>query len=432
MAQTPRDRLNHEKDIVDEMFDDGELDTETRDALLEWADALDKTTTRRKYIDDKGTIKTLEPRSIENYLQAMRLCEQRGLDLLACTAEEFNEFIDRMHDERGLAKTTLMRYQAAAQTFYRYHDFGVFPDDIDSYTERSKPRHDEQDMFTDAEVDALREACKGYRDRALLELLVYTGQRLTALRTLRMKDVDYAQGYIYLNDEVDGLKGARKRGRKRPMFGARKYVREWKQNHPHKGKPEKPFFIGDPDHWKTKMDEPWSEPGVRNHLKRIAERAGVEKPVNPHNFRHYWVTVMKREYSLDSDTLRALMGVAKDSTVLETTYAHVTNDDYVRKAEAQLGYRDENEAQSLTPDSCPTCGELLEDHWRRCPACDELFAPTLKNVENELAETRDEVIDEAVGGDRDFTADERRALRKVLTAIDDPVAIADKLDSGDI
>ncbi|WP_435552720.1 tyrosine-type recombinase/integrase [Natrinema sp. CGMCC1.2065] len=429
MARTPRDRLNHQKDTVEELAEVGEISIEVRDALLEWADALDERTTRRKYLDDRGREKTLAPRSIENYLQAMRLCEERGLDVLECSADEFNDFIDRMHDERGLSKVTLMRYQAAAQTFYRYHDdLGIDPDDIHVYAERSEPRHDDRDMFTDEDIEALREACDRPRDRAFLEMLIYTGQRLTAIRTLRIKDVDLDQGVFYLNDEADGLKGAADRGRKRPLFGARKYVRDWLQYHPRKDEPDAPLFVGDPNHWKTNLDEPWSEPGVRKHLKRIGDRAGVDKPVNPHNFRHYFVTVMKREYSMDTDTLRALLGVTEDSNILHTTYSHVTNDDYVRKAEQQLGYREEDTSSPMTPDACPTCGEVLQDHWRRCPSCGEVFGPDLEQLADETDSATDDALDDALGTDEPLSAEERQAFRTVLDAIGDPVALADELE----
>ncbi|WP_254768283.1 site-specific integrase [Salinilacihabitans rarus] len=431
MATTPRDRLNREKNTIDELADVGELSRDVRDALLEWADALDGETTRRKYFDADGSEKTYAPRSIEAYLQSLRLCVERGCDLLKCSAEEFNAFIDGQHDDRGLSKTTLARYQSAARTFYRYHDtLGVDPDDIHVYSERSPPRHDEQDMFTHDEVDALREACETPRDRAFLELLIFTGQRITALQTLRIRDADVQEGVIYLNDDVDGLKGAADRGRKRPMFGARKYVRDWLQYHPRKDDPDAPLFVGDPKNHRTNLDEPWSDPGIRQHLKRIADRAGVDKPVNPHNFRHYFVTVMKRDYDLDSDTLRSLLGVAPDSTILETVYAHVTNDEYVEKAEIAVGYREPERESPMTPDACPTCGELLKDHWRRCPSCDELFGPDIEQLAEETDAASDDALDEALDSDDPLSAEERQAVRTVLEAIDDPVTLADELESS--
>jgi len=433
MARDPRDRLTHEQELVEDAIEDGAIDDATGDRLLEFSKALDPSLTRHKYFID-GEAQTYALRSIERYLQSLRLCGERGLTLCDCTAAEFNDFVDRQHDERGLAKTTLSTgYQAGARHFFRYHDdLGVDPDDIHKFSVTSEPRHDERDMFTEDEVDALRDACEQPRDRAFLEMFIYTGQRLTAIRTLRVRDVDVDDGVFYLNDEREwyenGLKGADDRGRKRPLFGARKYVRDWLQYHPNGDDPDAPLFIGDPGHWKTKVDEPWSEPGARKHMKRIAERAGVDKPVNPHNFRHYFVTVMKRDYDMDEDTLRALMGVVEDSDVLQTVYGHVTNADYVRKAERQVGYReDEESASSFTPETCPTCGEILEDHWRRCPACGELFAPELQELDEQAEAVRSETMDTATDPDAELTADEREAVRMILRAVDDPLDLVDSV-----
>lgn len=427
MAVTPRDRLERELRRIEDNAIDNVFSEELADRLQEFASALDSETVRNKFIDADGNVRTYEPRSIEAYLQCLRLSAERGLDLLDTNADSINDFFDGEHDDRGLSKTTLARYQSAARAFYRYYDLGVDPDAIRVFSERSPPKHDERDMFEAEEVDALRDACDRPRDRAFLEMLIYTGQRITAIRTLRVKDVDVDAGHIYLNDEADGLKGALERGRKRPLFGARKYVRDWLQYHPRKDDPDAPLFVGDPNHWKTKLDEPWSEPGVRKHLKRIAERAGVDKPVNPHNFRHYFVTVMKRDYQLDNDTLRMLLGTAVDSDVLLTTYSHVTNSDYVEHAETALGYRDEDDRDSpMTPDTCPTCGEILDSHWKRCPACNEVFAPELKQLEAQLAESRNEAIDEIAANP--LSSGERRAIRAVLSELDDAVEVVDTLD----
>lgn len=392
--------------------------------LVEFAIACDGETIRNEYRDGDGRVKTFTPKTILNYVANLRLCAQRGLDLIDVDADGLNEFMALQHDERGLSLSTIGIYQSAAVAFYRYHaDLGIDPDAIEVIQHTPKPRHDEQDVFTDDEIAALREAADTPRDRAFLELLIYSGQRLTALRTLRIEDIDLDRGVFYLNGDAEGLKGADDRGRKRPLFGARKYVRDWISYHP-VGEPEAWLFVGDPRNPETNLDRPWAPNSIRARLKRMAADAGVDKPVNPHAFRHYFVTVMKRDYDLDSDALRALLGVVPHSDVLETTYGHVTTDEYVKKAEIALGYReDEPTESSLTPNACPTCGELLDDHWRRCPACDERFAPGLKQFESEGKAARDRALDEALDPTAEFTDDERAALRALIDALDDPVEL---------
>lgn len=440
MATTPRDRLDREKTKIRDLADDdaGPITEQTRDALLEFADALDPEKVRYKYHDADGTLKTLKPRTIDRYLSALRICVEDGYDLLDATATEFDNLMAAMHDDQGKSKVTLTGYQCAAQAFYRYHDdLGIDPPDITVFGERSEPKHDELDMFTEEEVDALRRGCGQSklpsRNRALLELLIFTGQRLGALLTLRIRDVDVENGYIYLNDDYEaangGLKGALQRGRKRPMFGARKYVRDWLQYHPEADDPEAWLFIGDPTHWKTDPDDHWAKPSADHVLRRIGEAAEVDKPVNAHNFRHYCATVLYRDYDLDRDTIRMLFGHVKGSDSLENTYSHLFDDDYIQKAEVKLGYREPEDNNPFTPDSCPTCGELLKDDWRQCPNCQEVFAPGQEVVEEMAEEVREEVATTAVT--EELSDEEREGLQALLAVVEDPAELAMKLASAD-
>jgi len=78
-------------------------------------------------------------------------------------------------------------------------------------------------MYTEDEVQALREAVDNARDRCMLELFLNTGQRIRAIQTLRVKDVDPEDGTTgsyYLNTDAEGLKGAAQNGSKRPLLGA--------------------------------------------------------------------------------------------------------------------------------------------------------------------------------------------------------------------
>ena len=438
MATTPRDLVDREKRRIESLTDDGTLTAECRDRLLEYADALDPKTVRHQYDNPHGKTDEFSVRSVAAYLGPLRRTAADGLDLPSASAAEFNAAIDAKHDDDGLAKSTLSTYQVAASHFYRYHDdLGVDPDDIRVYNAPSKPKHDEADLFTEEEVAALRDACgetrNPVRNRALLELLIFTGQRIGALLTLRVKHVELNprgnnNAYILLNDDYDGehggLKGALARGRKRPMFGATKYVRDWIDYHPHGADPDDWLFVGDPSHWKTDPDDHLSQPSASQRLKQIAKEAGVSKPVNPHNFRHYCATVLYRDYDLDRDTIRMLFGHVEGSSALEEVYSHVLDADYIRKAEEAMGYREPDESTPFTPDTCPTCGELLKDGWRQCPACQEVFGPT-EAVEDMAESVRESATDAALG--EDLSADERDGLKAMLDAVDDTGALADML-----
>lgn len=439
MASTPRDRLERTRASVEAAADEGEISDECAAALLEWADALDGDTVRHKYRDEDGQTQTFKPRSIDTYLTSLRICAEDGLDLLETTAAEFNDHMDALHDDVGKTKATLSSYQSAARTFYRYHDdLGVDPDTIDVFTPESESAVDETDMFEEHEVQALRSACAETgmptRNRALLELLIFTGQRIRALVTLRVGDVDLEEGHLYLNDDYErehgGLKGALARGRKRPMFGAQKYVRDYIEYHRREASDDDWLFIGDPSHWKTDPDDHWAVVSADQTLRRMGEAAGVDKPVNAHNFRHYCATVLYRDYDVDRDAIRMLLGHVEGSSTLEETYSHLFDDDYIRKMERQLGVADEDDDQSKawTPDICTTCGEVLEDHHWRCPACSAVYGPG-EDFEERLADARNETRERAIDSTESDIIKTLKVFGKAMGREDEMIEAIDQVNS---
>lgn len=348
---------------------DGLDDPETVDSLVLFARALnpDRARPRLRKPRKDGTIEDANTTfgTAKEYLQALRLTYERGFDLLGGTAEEYNEFMlvlvdgDLPEYDGSIGRTTASKYQSAARAFYRFCDEPGKADDrpdtaipwpadeIVVFSDESEPRYDEGDMFEDAEIDALREGCiksrNPRRDRAFLELLAGTVQRIEAIRTLRIRDVytdpDDGPPHILLNPEIkdDGDKGAIGRtGRFKPIVTDVGPVREWIQHHPLRdaqvradhGAPDTfkdcYLFVGDPDHPDTDASRPWDDNAIRNMLDRLANRVGVDKPVKPHNFRHYAYTKSK-ELPIDEDIRRKVFGWRPGSTTGDDTYGHVEN-----------------------------------------------------------------------------------------------------------
>ncbi len=394
MATTPQQRLERE---IDKIESHEELSDEEVDRILKYANAINQRKAKHSVENKDGNEVSLAVRSVEAYARNIRITVEEGLDLLEAEADDVNDIIDYMHDEQGKAKSTLGSYQAAFEHFYRFHDdLNANPDDIKKYGEKPKVRHDEQDMFTEKEVQALRNACSEtknpVRNRAFLELLIFTGQRMGALLTLRIKDVELQgeRAYIYLNKDYEekhgGLKNAIQRGRKRPIFGAEKYVRDWIEYHPYSDDRDSWLFVGDPSHWKTAKKDHWSRPSADQRLRQIGKVADIDKPVNCHNFRHYCATVLYRDYDLRKDTIRMLLGHAEGSKALEEVYSHVFDEDFIRRAEEKMGYREKEDRNPFTPDTCPTCGELLQENDNACSNCGSNFAPNAEYIEEQIEE----------------------------------------------
>lgn len=154
--------------------------------------------------------------------------------------------------------------------------------------------------------------------------------------------------------------------------------------------------------------------------------AGVEKPDGQmaHAFRHYFVTVCYRDYGMDPSTIKHLIGYSDASTVMETTYQHLTDHAHVDAAREATGMEtdaSEESDQSLTPETCPTCNEPLPPNAKACPYCGMVFTPDAVAAQDAMQEKVRETKEEAE------TLGEYKDADKIAQALEDDPKFASQL-----
>lgn len=337
------------------------------------------------------------PTSLYQYARNLRTLAERlaafervGSDSLSdANAPEINHLMSAFRDgthpdvkDDGLSNNTLMAYQGNVRKFYRF--FGSLPEGDDdrltvsagdiSMLSPSPSSVDEHDMFTKNDIQAMREAIQHPRDRCLFELLLNTGQRIGAIQTLRVSDIDAdagASGRYLLNPDADGLKGA---SGKRPLLGARRAVMDWVDMHP-SDDPDAYLITHLPSYTRANPGQMLGKDRIRVTLREIAERAGVTKPVNPHNFRHSFVTMCRRDYDMEDYEIIYLLGHTKGSRVIQTTYSHLSAEEINEGVEVKQGFTEPEDKSPLTPPVCPTCSEPVPNAAKACGRCGDVFAP---------------------------------------------------------
>jgi integrase len=381
MARNPRERFERERDRIADLED-----PEVRAALTEFADAVDPEFSHTEVPEpaQNGGVRrdSKSNNTAKNYLSGLRCAHQRGLDLLEVEASTVNDFMrdlvteperrryDLVEYQGSIGKPSAKSWQSALRAFYRFcTEPGVADErpevavgwpasDIIMFTERSDPKHDEDDMPEQADLDAMREAClqgqNTRRDQAFLEIAAGTGQRIRALVTLRVGDVrlDDEVPHVLLNPEIagDGDKGAiENTGRMKPIVTGTGPVRQWIENHPlqdpevreEHGAPTEfedcYLFVGSLRQSNTDASSNWGAGAARNMLERRKEDTEtmhgvktVDIPVNPHNWRHYAYT-QSQDLPMDESTRRAVFGWAKGSDTGQQIYGHKENEKAVRE-----------------------------------------------------------------------------------------------------
>jgi len=322
--------------------------------------------------------------TLRSYIRQCKvLAETADKPLTEHTAADIDSHIDALGTQREWSRSTFKNYQCAALMLGEH--LCLETDDISRTKQQSGSQAiDQHTVLTQADFHDIREAATRIRDKALIDFLGYTGQRVRVAQLLRIKDVDLKAGVWHMPDG-SGLKGADESMSKRPLLAAEQSMSQLLTQHP----------TGDrDDHIFTTMSMNGTKPGnmiqqksMRRAINKCADEAGVtDKPTNPHAFRHHFVTVAKQRYEMEDSVIKRILGHSPDSTVMETTYAHVEDDKIIQQAREAMGLPDNEDTDDLAPPVCEACQRPLRPTAEQCPdpSCGEWVTEPATTPEDEL------------------------------------------------
>lgn len=402
-------------------------DPDDAERILEMADAYD---------EDKITVQppdgqsTKAPTTLKNYLSGLKKVAPH-VALADTTATELNAVMQAFHDgtahnvkDEGLSKGGIRGYQNALRQFYYYHeDLGVDPEDITLFNSQYNGV-DPADMLTREEIQAIRDAADCTRDRALFDFLIYTGQRNTATRSIRIKDLDLENNKFRLNPDADGLKGAEKNGKWRDLLLSAATIRQYlNTEHPAPEDGEAYLFTSRPKYGGPNPHTMLDVTTIGAIVGRLADRAAEEvpsiksKPTHPHALRHNFVTIALRR-GVPESAIKHQIGHAPESSVMESTYAHLKDSDHIREARKAFDLETEEHESELTPEVCPKCGENPPEDSRLCPWCGLAFTPDTTELDSAEKQTTESA-----------EADDLELAQKIATAMrEEPEAFDEILE----
>lgn len=166
--------------------------------------------------------------------------------------------------------------------------------------------------FSAIEIDAIRSACKTKKERAIVEVLLSSGVRVSELCTIRISDINF--------DNLSILVREGKGSKQRTVYIndlASKHLIEYLSSRTVNGD-----FL-----FYNKKRQPLNPGGVRHILKTIEERAGVTN-VHPHRFRRTFATSLANR-GMDIQEIGKLLGHANLNTTLTYVYS---SDEKVRNS----------------------------------------------------------------------------------------------------
>lgn len=182
---------------------------------------------------------------------------------------------------------------------------------IEAYPAIEKPiDHMEPD-----EVEQLKTGCRTKRDRALIEYLRSTACRVGEIPGVLISDVDWRNGVIL----IYGSKGRAYR----PVCldsVALKYLTDYVTERDLPFTSKEPLFV----HYRGGLHKPLNISGIQSAVRKIAERAGLDRRVYPHLFRKTTATGVVRRGGSTYDAGEYLGH--RDRSVAGRHYAYKSED----------------------------------------------------------------------------------------------------------
>ena len=267
-------------------------------------------------------VKQSSENTISSYLRDIRqfsqwLSQQGKADILTVTRDDITAYLSFLQ-ESGKSGATASRCLASLKNFFSYTvstgflEASPVPEDI--HVDRGEKKLPQ--ILTGKEVELLlaQPVCvdaKGYRDKAMLEVMYATGMRVTELIDLNVEDVNSELGTVRCRSA--------KKTRFIPIYPAalkalRIYIQEIR-----------PTMISEPTEEALFVNvggSRMSRQGFWKILKFYQGKAGIEKEITPHTLRHSFA-VHLLENGADLGSLQELMGHSDISST--QLYTHLVN-----------------------------------------------------------------------------------------------------------
>lgn len=254
-------------------------------------------------------------RDIRQFAQWLQGNEEK--DILSATQLNITTYISDMQ-AHGKSGATASRTLASLKNFFAYAVTSGFmetsPVAGGIHIDRGEKKLPQ--ILTGKEVELLlaQPVCvdpKGYRDKAMLEVMYATGIRVTELIDLNLEDFNGELGLVHC--------GSEKKFRSIPLYPAALralsvYVKDIR-----------PVMIADPAERALFVNvggARMSRQGFWKILKFYQGKAGIEKEITPHTLRHSFA-VHLLENGADLGSLQELMGHSDISST--QLYTHMVN-----------------------------------------------------------------------------------------------------------
>lgn len=243
------------------------------------------------------------PKTIKGYRERLKLfMTQCSKPVQQITTDDLREYLAYLVDERHLMDNSV---QAHINTLRSFFSWLVDEDNIRKSPMRKikslkidklRSRH----PLTAEQLELVRDGCRGYKEKALVEFLVSSGCRVSEVAGLRVDDIDWRDRKC----KVIG-KGGKQRTvyfSVRAKLMLQLYIEGRKGGEALFSSSRAPY-------------EPLSDRGIEKIISKLGKRIGMERPLYPHLMRHTFAS-HALSAGMDLTVIQHLLGHTDPKTTL--------------------------------------------------------------------------------------------------------------------
>lgn len=243
-----------------------------------------------------------------------------------------------------------------------------------------------KDLLTIDDIERIANSARNLRDKAFMWVYFESMRRLGEILTLRIGDVEFDEHGAFLN--VTGKTGPR---RVRIIKSVPLLTILWLNCHRYSKNPNAPLWV--------RLNNPemkfMATPTVRSFLKKVVRKAGIDKRVHPHLFRHSRATHLASQ--IPESLLKKHMGWVQNSD-MTATYVHLSGQELdkalLKASGIQIGEKPKEDKLNII--KCSRCGNDNSAGSKYCFPCGLCFDLKTAIEIDETKKKVDELLDALV------------------------------------
>lgn len=330
---------------------DRKISSPATKAILEFVRAREKVVSRSRTL------------TYANHLA--NIAERFGNDFLAPSRKTPANFREVFGELKGWTQKSYWTVLAAFWKFRAEQAGKEYPSYLHfEVGSRFLSRKDESVVLAPEEVGRIASGTTNLRDRAFVLVLYESGARAGELLGLRLQDVTRSEHGGFLL-HVDGKTGKRTI----PLFeSAVPALSAWLAAHPAKDEPTSPLWVQ--TQATDRLGTAVGYGGMFKVIRLAAKRAGVEKPINPHNFRHSRASAVAQNPAISTSVLEKYFGWRAGSS-MAATYVHLSGREVEDAMARAIGVEKPQapKKSSSLPRTCGRCSFVNDAASKYCGQC---------------------------------------------------------------